>query len=639
MRVCPVIAAILLASGLSSACERGEPPPPDAPSGPARDPVKRALLVGIDEYMVMADLEGAENDVERVRHLLESRFEFRPENMIVLVNDEATREGILGAFERLIDQTRRGDIVVFHYSGHGSKMADTTGEETDGEDETIVPHDSRQGDVFDISDDELNRLARRLGERTDNVTFILDACHSGTGVRASGRVRAVEPDSRQPPPPPDDAEAEADDAGGIRGPAARFVLLAAARSDQFSFEYHDPDQGVTSGAFTYFLTDELDKAGAGATYQDVMTAVRGRMDAYYRQQSPQLEGAGASTLVFGDSTVLADPHLLVSPGPGGAVDFRAGAVHGLSEGSVYDIFPPGTRHFGADTDPIARARLTRVGSFIAEGELLDGGPIEANSRAVEREHAFHDQNVRVHFEGLGRSRTLQAVRAELASATNIREHPDPHGYTLLLRETGSSIVIEGPDAIPLSPPISLDAGNAVARVVRTVEEWSRWFNILGIRNPSARVEVGLTLSSGRSSGVSELRAGDPLTLEVTNRSSRDLFITILDLSTDGSITQLFPPEGGAELLAAGASETVVTGGVSVPDDRDEVRDHLMVFATSSEVDLSALVRGPVRGIRATGSDDPLAQLLEQAAAGRRNVTAPVALGDWAVVQRSIVVRR
>ena len=52
-----------------------------------------------------------------------------------LWNEEATGDQILGAIERLMQQARPGDRVAIHFSGHGSQLADSSGEESDFLDE------------------------------------------------------------------------------------------------------------------------------------------------------------------------------------------------------------------------------------------------------------------------------------------------------------------------------------------------------------------------------------------------------------------------------------------------------------------------------------------------------------------------
>jgi hypothetical protein len=62
------------------------------------------------------------------------------------------------------------------------------GDEIDGYDETLVPHDSRTEGVFDITDDQINGLMQRLTAKTDHVVFWFDSCHSGSAGRGGAKV-------------------------------------------------------------------------------------------------------------------------------------------------------------------------------------------------------------------------------------------------------------------------------------------------------------------------------------------------------------------------------------------------------------------------------------------------------------------
>ena len=114
--------------------------PPDAgPASAAQSPqtspgtpAKLALLVGINNYKYSANissLAGSINDVEDMRRLLIGKFEFPPENIVVLTDSQATHAAIIDAIRtHLIAKARPGDIVVFHYSGHGSQNEGCHGE-------------------------------------------------------------------------------------------------------------------------------------------------------------------------------------------------------------------------------------------------------------------------------------------------------------------------------------------------------------------------------------------------------------------------------------------------------------------------------------------------------------------------------
>ena len=204
----------------------------------ARSPQKLALLVGINNYKYadrISPLAGSINDIEDMRQLLIGKFEFPPENIMVLTDSQATHAAIINAIQtHLIAKAQPGDIVVFDYSGHGSQMPDATHKMISGLDETIVPYDSRdpEGKVFDISGAELHGLLLQLAAKTKNLTFILDSCHSGTLVRGA-RVRSIPADTRTPPPPPSYAVATTRGLTNTGSEASpKFAFIAAATSKE-----------------------------------------------------------------------------------------------------------------------------------------------------------------------------------------------------------------------------------------------------------------------------------------------------------------------------------------------------------------------------------------------------------------------
>ena len=80
----------------------------------------------------------------------------------------------------MIEGAKKGDVLVFYYSGHGSQVADVSGDELDGKDETICPHDYATAGM--IKDDDFRSLLTGLPAGV-NLDVILDSCHSGTGTR------------------------------------------------------------------------------------------------------------------------------------------------------------------------------------------------------------------------------------------------------------------------------------------------------------------------------------------------------------------------------------------------------------------------------------------------------------------------
>jgi hypothetical protein len=175
-------------------------------------PRKLAMLVGINEYPdPIPDLQGCLNDVELQYELLMHRFGFN-EKDIVVVSDNAktndlkpTRANILRVFkEHLIEQAKPGDVVVFHYSGHGSLVKDPnpldTKECRDAKNcdlnGTIVPNDPLPASGKDseiVVPDIMGRTLFLLMDaiKTENLTVVLDSCFSGAGTRGNAVVRSA----------------------------------------------------------------------------------------------------------------------------------------------------------------------------------------------------------------------------------------------------------------------------------------------------------------------------------------------------------------------------------------------------------------------------------------------------------------
>jgi hypothetical protein len=203
---------------------------------PAEAQTKRALLIGIDTYeakgkaiskpagvaqrndaanasrwdlLEWGNLDGSLNDVESVHELLASpKFAFAENNIHIVEEEKATREGILHAMKKyLLDEPNRGDTVVFYYAGHGSQRFNSLTDKPFHLDETLVPSDASSG-AFDIRDKEIARLFNQIVDKGILLTAIFDSCHSGSIARgipvgSQGKARFLAYDTRDAKDPPD----------------------------------------------------------------------------------------------------------------------------------------------------------------------------------------------------------------------------------------------------------------------------------------------------------------------------------------------------------------------------------------------------------------------------------------------------
>lgn len=632
-----------------------------ATAATTRPASKWALLVGINIYRnsgtrpEFSNLAGCVNDVEDMKSLLLGTYDFPPEHIQVLTDARATHAAIIDAFKNhLIANAQANDVVIFYFSGHGSQMKDVSGDEADGYDETIVPHDTRdrEGKVFDISDDELNELLRQLSRKTKKVTFIFDSCHSGSAVRGAGQAKKIPADDRTPPPPPANAPRTrgVEGASDLRLDGLEYVLISGCRSNESSFE-HLAANNIERGALSYFLTKELRSAGSTATYRDVMDNVMGKVNAAYPSQHPQLEGARADYAVFGDSSRLPQPYLLASPRGTKNVILNGGLIYGLTVGSRFEIYPPGAKKFSPPETPIATIELTNVNPDSAIGVMKSGRPIPNFARAVERQRQYGDLKLRVYYKNLPASPKLTAIKTELGKYNFIETAAQEHGYHLLVRQTGNEIIIEGGDAAETLSRVPLNDSEVASKVAMQIRQWAQWFNVLSIINPTPTLGVKLTVTAKRGGqtrapfsdiGQAEavLKIGEQIECTIENTSPESLYVALVDLSTDGSVSVIHPyPVGASELLPAGARLSK-TFEASLAAGQNSVKDILKVFATTRPVDFRFLSQPPVRGAETrTLPDDPFQQLLANAFLGTRALTPVVPLTNWVTVQRVVEVRR
>ncbi len=231
---------------------------------------RRALLIGINDYSASRlastgavpvpgrfwpNLDGAVNDVSIMRDLLIARKGFAPSEIVTLTDEQATRAAILNAIDtQLVAPAKKGGIVLFYYSGHGSQVCNTLSDEVDRLDESLVPADSRRG-APDIRDKELRRRFNSILDRGALLTVVLDSCHSASGARGfdgGARFRSVKADDRD----------VADRSVGPL-PEHRGALIFSAAQD-FDLAYETMDNGSIHGAFSWALARAIRDAGCAS---------------------------------------------------------------------------------------------------------------------------------------------------------------------------------------------------------------------------------------------------------------------------------------------------------------------------------------------------------------------------------------
>ena len=149
-----------------------------------------AVIIGIADYpREENDLSYTVNDATAVAKVLLKDKAWDEGNVIVLLNEEATKGAVADVLSLLADKASMHDLLFFYFSGHGTAAPDTPPyDEHDSYDEYICTY----GTSFEefIRDDELSAWLASIPVGT--LVVALDACYSGGQIRTSiGRVKAL----------------------------------------------------------------------------------------------------------------------------------------------------------------------------------------------------------------------------------------------------------------------------------------------------------------------------------------------------------------------------------------------------------------------------------------------------------------
>jgi len=281
---------------------------------------KRAVCVGIDEFAFVNGLSGCVNDCLDMAETLKG-IGFPRTHIKILTNENATKADIMKAIAWLTADAMPGDVLVYYHSGHGTQIADLSGDEEDRIDEAIVCHDFDWTEIDGqisgcITDDELYNVFTGKVQKGVLTDVVLDTCFSGSGTRSIFRLSDLEKDPKSkayrkqrylPPPPehmfiindtnPSTADIHYFSKNILEGENKKSkdiveqnnVLWAAAQDFQESWEVYFSATDTVRGAFTYFFCVSIRAQKGTATRGDLYRGVKAELYNSGFDQIPALE--------------------------------------------------------------------------------------------------------------------------------------------------------------------------------------------------------------------------------------------------------------------------------------------------------------------------------------------------------------
>ncbi|CAE6415206.1 unnamed protein product [Rhizoctonia solani] len=408
------------------------------PTQPDQPPVPRihGLIIGVNKYArsdIHANLHGCVGDAQSMLKYFidlgvpEDRF-------LCLYNEHATRDAILGAFvNRLIHNPdiKPHDPIVIYFAGHGDRMPAPKGwQTTDGMVEMILPHDVSTTDKngqynYGIPDLTLAFLLYKLSqEKGNNITVILDSCHSGSATRHN-EVRSRSSHDPDAPPLPEMLDVQLRKSLSVDYPTEvehnlasqqpsrsamapsldSHILLAACLNTEKAQEITKNDGSgdkdpETSGVFTTALLKELTSCDRATTsYTSLIRSLLAghpKPSGKVKKQTFQCEGRNQDRLLF-------SVQYSISKGRIGLIHTSDKAVYRVRIGSAQGVVPE--TEFGVfygkmdpTSPPLATLVATDVGPIFSQLRSQDANnppDIPANAYVTIIKYNDHSNGVRV----------------------------------------------------------------------------------------------------------------------------------------------------------------------------------------------------------------------------------------------------
>ncbi len=620
-------------------------------------PTLYALLVGINRYASpqVPDLGGSVNDVTAMAQLLTARFAVPPAQIQILTDTDATTSAVRAAFQAHLiasarawaaaDRQGEPPALLFHFSGHGSQAPDPTGTEADGLDETLVCHDSRLPDHYDLKDWELGLLLDEAARYTHNITVILDCCHSGGGTRTGtttktiAQTRGCAIDRRPQPARPDAMRPDASATRSMVVPArshwarggAHHVLLAACRDKELAHEHRfdTPAGHLPHGVLTHTLVQLLLGMDDNhpLTYYELHEQLTAGVRALYQAQNPQCEGDWGRQ-IFGGLRPTRDLWLRVVEIEGEALWIDGGMVQRLAQGDQLWVYPPTARTVAEAGAPLATLEVVRSEATRSLCRVLAGDvAIPLAARVVIAAPALGESRRTVALI-MASGMNSDAIRARLAQNDLVgllELRPATASADLRLLLDGDRLELQDGAGQRLFRHYSLRDLNRARRPLRAADlnrvaadlQLIVQAQLLAtLQNPHSTlagvIALGLkqlildaTTGEARSAelatspaGTFTLPTGTPFVVEITNAGRQPLYLGLLACWPNGTVEQLYPQVAGAKEALA-VNHTINIGlrtephwqlRLDLPPGIDQEEITLKLIATHQPTGFDALLQ-------------------------------------------------
>jgi len=547
---------------------------------------KIALIVAVSDYEFCNDLH-TEKDVFLIKQTLINQG-FENKYITCLQNQEVTKANFIKTFRtKLIEIAEPGDIIVFHFSGHGQQVIDIDGDEADGYDESLVCYpawpswdETEYKGEEHLLDDELNTLLNELrikAGKKGSVLLLIDACFSGTMSRSHETIRgnfnAIAPLKYNPKLKPGNDNSSGFDTSIEKEELAPIIIFSASKQDEFNSETKT-ETGEEVGSLSYAFSKCLNSKSKINTYRGLFDYMKIYMANLVPHQTPLAEGDIDRDL-FGKKEASIKEYYKVKQIKNREIIIDIGRMGNIHKGTILGLYPIDTKKPNR-LKLLSKAEVIKSNDFDAVIKIdkqLNEDVIKKSWIYIE-EQSYGDMKVNIFINSNNKSWDKVS--------NNLIEHPliEIMSKDEILK---SDIIIK--DSISKSGKLLVhyliknDNNSYIDTIddiyIETISEAiikqvifyskARYLKQLELNNPELDIELQLlpvknyenrdgkyiATEFGKQNdnfkdGQIVFKEGDLFVLKLTNKGNEEAYFQIMFLTPDNSVYIEIPEEGTNE---------------------------------------------------------------------------------------------
>lgn len=621
---------------------------------------KYALIIAIGDYPSSTGWSkiSSLNDIPLIKESLTFQG-FSEENISIIKDEQATKQGIIDAIKKLKKKLNAGDIVVIHYSGHGQQIFDNNGDEADLKDEALVPYDAsvRYSEIYKgenhIRDDELANIIasiRNLLGSNGQMLMLLDSCHSGSATRG-GKARGGE--ATFAPPKWEESENTTEKGSEmmenikLKDNISPFIMISGASANELNYEYNG------YGSLSFSFSKAMRTLGTDFTYRQLFSAISAGMNVISPNQTPTIEGDIDYKLFNGEYVKQQAYFEIENIVRTDLIEINSGKLQGLFKNTTVNILPAGTSHVTEE-------------KIIAKGKIVLA---KYNEASIQLDNELQSDNKKKYWVFVDQA-SYGDISLNVYLRNNIKDKNIIDGIGNFLQNNDIGQITK--DTLNADVILSDSNGDLILQYAKGADEFSEIKNSRGadklteiqnqlfnyaqgtyLKNLSLKnydyefdfklVPIEYNDETGTSgelladslfyneSGTFEVNTSDShVVLEVSNRSNNAIYFNIIEINSKGEIAPFMPNDN----CSLNSNERKIAPGQTMIF-KDCVYSFgppyekliLKGFASASPINFTTTIKSRGESTEMSGSANPLERFISNSYSQSRGSASKKTTGN------------